>query len=107
MKKMLLAAAAVAVVGLAAPVAHADDNAYIAYLRSMKMGGGSDWEGQILAIGNLQCEQMMKGRDEISVYRDLHDTGMSNAESSNVVYAAHHYLCPNAPVAFHTSYPKL
>jgi Protein of unknown function (DUF732) len=105
MRRVALAAALIGAAIGTCGVAQANEDQYLAYLRNHGFGGGSDWAGQAIAEGQLQCQQMRKGRSEYDVAYDLEAT-MSNAEATSIVAAAHQYLCPDAPAARATQWPK-
>jgi hypothetical protein len=105
-KAATLIAGAAAVLVLTATPAHADDqNGYMSYLESHGINRQSISEGELVTLGEAECQKMRAGHSEDELTYAL-EAYKSNAESSIIVVGAHHYLCPDAPVAYSSSLPK-
>jgi hypothetical protein len=47
-------------------------------------------------MGTQECAGLRAGRSESFLIDNLEKVGVGRAQSGDVVYAAHHYLCPDA-----------
>ena len=90
---------------LVAPVAHADENAYVNYIQSHGWKFTGEEEGETVAKGQIECKAMRAGKSENQLTWDL-EGDMSNALAALIVRGAHLYLCPDAPVAYSDQLPK-
>jgi hypothetical protein len=79
----------------AAP-AHADTAEYLAWLQdhgvSDPLANGMSLE----SAGTMECAGLRGGRSESFLTDNLEKVGVGIAPAGDVVYAAHHYLCPDA-----------
>ena len=98
MNKALMVAAAVAGIVCAAP-AHADNDTYLQYLISHGVpdtGPGTS-SSSLVQTGNNECAAIREGKSDLFLFGQLIDAyGMGKAQAQDIVYAAHHYLCPGA-----------
>lgn len=87
---------AVLAAGIAcAPLAQADpasNDQYDQYMISHGMTTDHDL-GSLLQEGSAACASLRSGQSDSSLTGAL-EHRMSRAEAGNIVYAAHHYLCP-------------
>jgi hypothetical protein len=93
-----VASAALLVAGLAcAPLAQADNDTYLQYLISHGVpdtGPGTS-SSSLVQTGNNECAAMREGKSDLFLMGQLIDAyGMGKAQAQDIVYAAHHYLCP-------------
>lgn len=72
-----------------------DNDQYDQYMISHGMSDPAMDGVGLLAHGQQACQQLRSGQSERSITGDL-EGRVSRAEASNIVYAAHHYLCPGA-----------
>jgi hypothetical protein len=81
----------------AAP-ANADADSYLAWLQNhgvVGSGSGQYSPSFLLQTGNDECAALQEGRSEQFLIGQLY-TQMGRAPAQDIVYAAHHYLCPGA-----------
>jgi hypothetical protein len=82
-----------------APLAHADSGAYLEWLTSHGVvgnGPGQYGEEFLLQTGTNTCAAIREGKSDSFLMGQLIDAyQMGRAQSDDIVYAAHHYLCPN------------
>lgn len=73
----------------AAPIAHADRNSFMQYIRDHQINTAYFPEANIVAAGIRACELMRQGMnaDEIS-------QGLSIVDARGIADAAQHELCP-------------
>jgi hypothetical protein len=84
---------------LATPSAHADNDTYLQYLISHGVpdtGPGTN-SSSLVQTGNNECAAIREGKSDLFLFGQLIDAyGMGKAQAQDIVYAAHHYLCPGA-----------
>jgi hypothetical protein len=98
-KHLILSAMAAIALGAglasAAP-AQADTQDYLTWLQNHGVSGplanGMDLE----SAGSMECAGLRAGRPEKFLIDNLEGVGIGIAPAEDVVYAAHHYLCPGA-----------
>jgi uncharacterized protein DUF732 len=105
MKKVMLIPAVLATGIACAPLAPADNDQYDQYMIShgMVAGAGANCSVSpcgksvevLLAEGNQACADFRSGVSDTAETNRL-ESQTSISEAQNVVYAAHHYLCPGA-----------
>jgi hypothetical protein len=87
---------------LSTPLAHADpaSDQYDQFMISHGVVGDGPTkytEEFTLQAGTNACAALREGKSESFLMRQLIDAyQMDQASSSDIVYAAHHYLCPDA-----------
>jgi hypothetical protein len=92
MKKMLITAGAIAAAVLFAPIAAADTDAYMQYLRSHNVTGGYWSDATLLSMGQQECEAMKGGKPDDFLIGELEKVGYGAAQADDIVYAARHFL---------------
>ena len=97
--KVVVAGVALASVITCAPLAHADSDTYLQYLIDHGVpnaGPGTD-ASSLVQTGNNECAAMREGKSDLFLMGQLIEAyGMGKAQAQDIVYAAHHYLCPDA-----------
>lgn len=88
---VLAAGIACAVVAQASPAS--DNDQYLQYMNSHNMSDPAMDGVGLLAHGQQACQALRNGQSENSLTNQL-ESRVSIAEAGNIVYAAHHYLCP-------------
>jgi Protein of unknown function (DUF732) len=90
---------AVLAAGIAcAPLAQADNDTYLQYLIShgvVEEGNGPFGGDNLVRVGHNACAAFQQGASDLSQMGQIiqtYQTGKAQAE--DIVYAAHHYLCP-------------
>jgi uncharacterized protein DUF732 len=80
-----------------APTALADNDTYMRYLVDHGVpnsGPGTD-PSSLVQTGNNECAGIQEGKTDLFLMGQLIDAyGMGKAQAQDIVYAAHHYLCP-------------
>jgi hypothetical protein len=95
MRSLIATGTAFAAVALA-PLAQADSHGYYQYLVSRGMigdGPGRYDADYLVRQGNSACTSFQQGSSDQAVLNQL-EFRFPPAESENILYAAHHYLCP-------------
>jgi Protein of unknown function (DUF732) len=97
MNKVLIGVAALAAGITFVPVAQADTDSYLQYLISHGVpntGPGTE-TSSLVQTGNNECAAMREGKSDSFLTGQLINAyGMGKAQAEDIVYAAHHYLCP-------------
>ena len=79
------------------PVAEADTDLYMQYLISHGVpdsGPGTE-SSTLVQTGNNECAAIGEGKSDLFLVGQLIDAyGMGMDQAQDIVYAAHHYLCP-------------
>lgn len=84
-------------VGLAfAAPAHADTGEYLAWLQNHGVSDLLANGASLLSTGTSECNALSADRSESFLIDNLDKVGAGRAPADDVVYAAHHYLCPDA-----------
>jgi hypothetical protein len=79
----------------AAP-AHADTAEYLAWLQNHGVSDPLPNGTSLVSMGTQECAALRGGRSESFLTDNLEKVGVGIAPAGDVVYAAHHYLCPGA-----------
>jgi len=79
----------------AAP-AHADTAAYLEWLQNHGVSDPLANGTSLLSMGLQECNALRGGQSESFLIGNLEKVGVGRAQSEDVVYAAHQYLCPDA-----------
>jgi hypothetical protein len=79
----------------AAP-AHADTAEYLTWLQNHGVSDPLPNGTSLVSMGTQECAGLRAGRSESFLIDNLEKVGVGRAQSGDVVYAAHHYLCPDA-----------
>lgn len=98
MRSIPILAAVVAGIVCAAP-AHADSDTYLRYLIShgVPNTGPGTSSSTLVQTGNSECAAIREGKSDLFLFGQLIEAyGMGKAQAQDIVYAAHHYLCPDA-----------
>jgi hypothetical protein len=97
MKRIAVVAAVLAAGIACAPLVEAspasDNDQYDQYMISHGMSDPAMDGVGLLAHGQQACQALRNGQSESSLTNQL-ESHVSIAEAQNIVYAAHHYLCP-------------
>ena len=93
--------AALAVLALGAGLAfaapaRADTTEYLAWLQNHGVSDPLANGMSLLSMGTQECNALRGGQNEGFLIANLETVGVGRAQSEDVVYAAHHYLCPDA-----------
>jgi hypothetical protein len=84
-------------VGLTFPApSQADADEYLAWLQNRGVSDPLANGASLLSTGTSECNALRAGRSESFLVDNLEKVGVGRAQSEDVVYAAHHYLCPAA-----------
>ena len=79
-----------------APLAQADNDQYDQYMISHGMVGSGSGQYSLeylLQSGNNECAAFREGKSDTFLIGQL-ESQMGRAQAENIVFAAHHYLCP-------------
>lgn len=99
MKKPIISGVLLSIGIACAPLAQAspasDNDQYDQYMISHGMSDPAMDGVGLLAHGQQACQGLRNGQSENSLTNQL-ESRVSIAEAQNIVYAAHHYLCPGA-----------
>jgi hypothetical protein len=79
----------------AAP-AHADTADYLAWLQNHGVPDPLPNGTSLVSMGTQECAALREGKSESFLTDNLEKVGVGIAPAGDVVYAAHHYLCPDA-----------
>jgi hypothetical protein len=79
----------------AAP-AHADTADYLAWLQNHGVPDPLPNGTSLVSMGTQECAGLRAGRSESFLTDNLEKVGVGIAPAGDVVYAAHHFLCPDA-----------
>jgi hypothetical protein len=95
--KAALAVATATLIGVfgAAPAAHADNESYIAYIKSHGQSLQLFSESPLIAAGHTACGHLRSGESPAEVERHVLANPTSTAPNEMIVEAAQHELCPD------------
>ncbi len=91
-----LAALALGAALATSPPAHADEQSYLTWLQNHGVSGSLANGMDLMSAGQMECAGLRAGRSESFLTDNLEKVGIGIAPAGDVVYAAHHFLCPDA-----------